>query len=53
MLTRYHPAAWLDAPAVDASPLAVPIEDAMEVAMDALPHLVLEAVTGELHIIPR
>lgn len=53
MLARYHPAPWLDALAVDASPLAVPLEDAMEVAMEAIPHLVLEAVTNERHLIPR
>jgi len=44
ILARYHPAEWLAALNLDASPLAVPLDDALEEALEAVPHLVLEAI---------
>lgn len=45
-LARYHPAAWTRALAVDRSPLAVPLERALQFAADLLPALVFEALGG-------
>jgi hypothetical protein len=44
MLARYHPDAWVHALDVNRSTLAVPLEDALDLAMTAVPHLVLEAL---------
>jgi hypothetical protein len=44
MLARYHPDAWVTALEVNRSQLAVPLEDALDLAQSAVPHLVLEAV---------
>jgi len=44
MLARYHPASWVSALDLNSSPLAVPLEDALDQAMTAIPHLVLEAL---------
>lgn len=43
---RYDPELWIAALAVDASTLAVPIEEALNVALEALPDLILDALTG-------
>lgn len=47
MLARYYPVQWSQALDVDRSPLAVPLSDALEVAISVLPHLVLEALVGK------
>jgi hypothetical protein len=44
MLARYHPDAWVTALEVNRSQLAVPLEDALDIAQSAVPHLVLEAL---------
>ncbi len=44
MVARYHPVPWTQALDVDASPAAVTLELTMNRAIDALPHLVFEAV---------
>ena len=44
ILARYHPRPWTEALALDRSPLAVPLMDALEEALGAVPHLVLEAL---------
>jgi len=44
MLARYHPDAWVSALEVDRSQLAVPLEDVLDLAQSAVPHLVLEAL---------
>ena len=44
MLARYHPVPWTRALDVDSSPVAVTLELTMNRAIDALPHLVFEAV---------
>jgi len=44
MLARYHPNAWVAALEVNRSDLAVPLEDALDMAQSAVPHLVLEAL---------
>lgn len=43
-LARYEPAGWTAALTPDRSPLAVPIEQTLQHAMDVLPLLVLEAM---------
>ncbi len=44
MVARYHPVPWTQALDVDSSPVAVTLEVTMNRALDALPHLVFEAV---------
>lgn len=44
MLARYHPVPWVSALDPDSSPIAVSLERTMDEALDALPHLVLEAL---------
>jgi hypothetical protein len=44
MLARYHPDAWVKALDVNRSELAVPLEDSLDMAQSAVPHLVLEAL---------
>src|SRR5487761_305066 len=46
MLARYHPVPWTQALDVDASPDAVTLELTMNRALEALPHLVFEAVAN-------
>lgn len=43
-LARYEPDMWVRAIDVDRSPWAVPLEDCLNVAIVALPHLILEAL---------
>ena len=52
LIARYEPARWRDSLDPDSSPLAVFIEDAMEEALTALPHLLLIALVGREWIIP-
>jgi hypothetical protein len=47
MLARYHPAPWTHALRVDDTMEAVPLETAMDHALEAVPHLVLEALRQE------
>jgi hypothetical protein len=51
MLARYHPAPWTNALDIDRSHAAVELELAMERALHALPHLVLEAVLGRAIVV--
>jgi hypothetical protein len=44
MLARYYPGAWIGALDLNESRLAVPIEDSLDIAQTAVPHLVLEAL---------
>ena len=44
MLARYHPVRWADALDPDRSPAAVLLERTMEVALEVVPQLVLEAI---------
>lgn len=45
-VARYEPELWIDALEVNSSPLAVPIEAALDAALEALPELILSALTG-------
>ncbi len=47
MLARYHPESWVNALDLNHSPLAVPLEDCLDQAMSAVPHLVLEALLNK------
>lgn len=53
MLARYQPDEWVKALDIDKSPFAVPIDDALEVALSAIPHLVLEALASRALLIQR
>ena len=44
MLARYHPVEWVSALDLDRSSAAVPLEMTMEVALEVVPQLVLEAI---------
>jgi hypothetical protein len=44
-IARYDPETWVDALAVNDSELAVPIEAALGAALEALPELILDALT--------
>lgn len=44
MVARYEPDAWVGLLDVDESPLAVPLEGALEDALQVVPHLVLDAL---------
>ena len=46
IFARYEPAAWVAALDLDQSPIAVHLADALEEAMSAVPHLVLDALLG-------
>jgi hypothetical protein len=45
-IARYEPEQWVSALAVNESELAVPIEAALDAALDALPELILAALIG-------
>jgi hypothetical protein len=45
-LARYHPVEWVDALNPDRSPAAVLLERTMDVALEVVPRLVLEAIEG-------
>lgn len=47
MLARYHPETWVAALDRHSSAAAVDLERTLDVALDAIPHLVLEAILGE------
>jgi hypothetical protein len=44
MLARYHPTAWTRALDENSSPIAVNLERSLDIALEAVPHLVFEAV---------
>jgi YaaC-like protein len=44
MIARYQPRKWAETLDLDRSPNAAVIQHALEVAMDVLPHLILEAL---------
>jgi hypothetical protein len=44
MFARYHPVAWAAALEIDSSPIAAVLERTLTVALDAVPHLIFEAV---------
>ncbi len=46
-LARYHPAPWITLLRRDGNKDAVPLETAMDEALEAVPHLALEALLGE------
>lgn len=46
MIARYDPEVWVAALNINDSRQAVPIESALEVALDVLPDLILDALTG-------
>lgn len=50
-VARYEPELWIGALDVNRSPLAVPIEAALDAALEALPDLILDALTS--HDEPR
>lgn len=52
MLARYHPVPWTEALDPDTSAIAVPLERTMTEGLDALPHLVFEALLGEAVVVP-
>ncbi len=54
MLARYHPVPWTQALNVDASRTAVTLELTMNRALDAMPHLVFEAIMDlPIALVPR
>lgn len=46
MLARYEPASWISALDADASPNAVPLETALDHALDTCPELILHAISA-------
>ena len=46
VLARYHPSDWMAALHVDSSPIAVALEDALDQALTAVPHLIYEALVA-------
>jgi len=52
MLARYHPAEWARALDRQGSAVATELERAMDVAMDALPQLILDAVAPKPILLP-
>jgi hypothetical protein len=52
MLARYHPAPWTEALGPDDSRDAVPLEAALDEALDAVPYLLLEALRQEPVVLP-
>jgi hypothetical protein len=53
MLTRYQPRKWTAMLNVDAAGPAVALQFALEMALSALPHLVLEALDGERSLLSQ
>jgi hypothetical protein len=45
-VARYEPEVWVDALDVDNSPLAVPLEQALETAVDVVPALIRDALVA-------
>jgi hypothetical protein len=53
MLAPYHPAEWVEALDVGASPTAVPLERTLEEALEAVPRLVAGALFRLALALPR
>ena len=51
MTARYEPARRIAACNPDSSALAVPIEDALQTATDAVPQLVYQTLQGVTHLV--
>ena len=50
-VARYDPELWIDALSVDSSTEAVPIEAALDIALEVLPELILTGITGGLTLL--
>ncbi|MEU7176153.1 hypothetical protein ABZ949_32250 [Micromonospora tulbaghiae] len=46
MLSRYHPREWAAALNIDEAPAAHRLEYCLDLALDVIPHLVMEALDG-------
>ncbi len=53
VVARYHPAEWARSLRIDSSEIAAYLEHALEVALEVLPHLVLEAVWNDPVLLSR
>jgi hypothetical protein len=51
MLARYEPDTWTQALDIDQSPLAMPLEALLEVALTSVPHHVLKALLDEPYLV--
>jgi hypothetical protein len=49
MLARYEPAGWATVLDVESSQLAVPLEQLLDVALERVPELIIDALTTELN----
>lgn len=52
-LARYEPNVWMEALALNASQLAVPLGAVLDEGLQAVPHLVLDALLADRHLVPR
>jgi len=52
MFARYEPVAWQQCLDVDHSEIGVSLEAGLDVALSAVPHLVLSALTGQPNLLP-
>jgi hypothetical protein len=50
IFARYEPASWVAALDVNESPIAVHLADALDIALDAVPHLVLDVLRGQTYL---
>jgi YaaC-like Protein len=53
MVSRYQPAKWIKLLDLDKSKYAVPLQYALQEAISALPHLVLEALDNRSWLLPK
>ena len=53
MLARYQPRKWTRILDLDKPGYAASLQFCLEAALSAIPHLVLEALDGESHLLPR
>lgn len=53
ILARYHPRRWSQLLDLDTSEVSVMLQYTLEEALTAVPHLVLEALDGEPHPLPK
>ena len=53
ILARYQPRKWTQLLDLDASACAVNLQFALETALSAIPHLLVEAVSGRPNILPK
>lgn len=52
LLARYEPVAWQKALDPDGSPLAVELEELLDEALEVMPELLAEAITGQPDLRP-